>query len=75
MDYRYTNEDAVSVALTLTLQELDRLITILEPISKDGDHKEQWRALNLNTMFVDMRKKMIESALESLQFRADRLDK
>jgi hypothetical protein len=26
MDYRYTDEDAVSVTITLTLHELDRLI-------------------------------------------------
>jgi len=75
MDYRYTDEDAVSVTITLTLHELDRLIAILEPISTDSDHKEQWRANDLNATFMSMRKQMVESAIESLQYRADRFKK
>jgi hypothetical protein len=75
MDYRYTDEDAVSVTITLTLHELDRLIAILEPISTDSNHMEQWRANDLNANFMTMRKQMVESAIESLQYRADRFKK
>ena len=75
MDYRYTDEDEVSVTITLTLHELDRLIAILEPISTDSNHMEQWRANDLNANFMTMRKQMVESAIEYLQYRADRFKK
>jgi hypothetical protein len=36
---------------------------------------EQWRANDLNANFMTMRKQMVESAIESLQYRADRFKK
>ena len=75
MDYRYTNEDEVSVAMTLTLRELDNLLDILEPVTQDSEHKMRNRATDLHTNLADMRKQMVESAIESLQYRADRFNK
>jgi hypothetical protein len=75
MDYRYTNEDAVSVALSLTLRELDQLLDIIEPISQEPEHTMRYRASDLHANLANIRKQMLESAIESLQFRADRLNK
>jgi hypothetical protein len=75
MDYRYTNEDEVTVAITLTLHELDNMLNILEPVTQDLEHTMRYRATELHTNLADIRKKMIESAIESLQYRADRFDK
>jgi hypothetical protein len=75
MDYLYTNEDAVSVALTFTLRELDQLLDIIEPISQDPEHTMRYRASDLHANLAGVRKKMVKSAIESLQYRADRFDK
>ena len=74
MDYRYTNEDEVTVAVTLTLRELDNLLNILEPVTKDLEHNMRYRATDLHTDLADIRRKMVESAIESLQYRADRFN-
>lgn len=72
MDYRYTDEEQVAVALTLTFREIRQLIEILEPISKDNENRAQFRASDLHARFSDMRKQMLTSAIESLQFELDR---
>jgi len=74
MDYRYTNEDEVTVAVTLTLRELENMLNILEPVTQDLEHKMRHRASDLHANLLDIRKQMVESAIESLQYRADRFD-
>lgn len=75
MDYRYTNEDEVTVAITVTLRELDNLLNILEPVTQDAEHTMRHRASDLHTNLAGVRKQMVESAIESLQYRASRFNK
>ena len=74
MDYRYTEEDDMSVAINITLRDIDHLVNILEPVSKDTEHKSRWRAQELHDKLADTRKKMLVSALESLQYKLDALE-
>ena len=74
MDYRYTEEDDMSVAINITLRDIDHLVNILKPVSKDTEHKSRWRAQKLHDKLADIRKKMLASALESLQYKLDALE-
>ena len=45
MDYRYTEEDDMSVAINITLRDIDHLVNILEPVSKDSCCFTVWVAM------------------------------
>jgi hypothetical protein len=47
MDYRYTDEDTLAVAVTITLAELDDSHRILNPIANEDDHEQRYRACGL----------------------------
>jgi hypothetical protein len=74
MDYRYTDEDALAVAITVTLREMDQLIAILGPIAEDREHTARGRAADLNRKLADLRKRAITSAIETLTYQASKFN-
>ena len=75
MKYSYTNEDAVTATVDISLWDLDSMLNILEPVTQDLEHKMRHRASDLHANLLDIRKQMVESAIESLKYKADRFDK
>jgi len=75
MKYSYTNEDAVTATVDISLWDLDSMLNILEPVTQDLEHNMRYRAIDLHTNLLDIRKQMVESAIESLKYKADRFDK
>ena len=75
MDYRYTDEDTLAVAVTITLAELDSVLRILEPIANEDGHDQRYRAKDLNRKFEDIRTTMLKSAAETIGYRVSALNK
>jgi hypothetical protein len=75
MDYRYTDEDTLAVAVTITLAELDTVIRILNPIANEDGHEQRYRASDLNRKFEDIRTTMLKSAAETISYRVSALNK
>jgi hypothetical protein len=75
MDYRYTDEDTLAVAVTITLAELDTVIRILNPIANEDGHEQRYRASDLNRKFEDIRTTMLKSAAETINYRVSALNK
>jgi hypothetical protein len=53
MAYLYTNEETLTVAIMISLQEMDTVIRILDPIADDEKHAVRHRASDLNRKFKD----------------------
>jgi hypothetical protein len=75
MAYLYTNEETLTVAVMISLEELDTVIRILDPIAEDDKHAVRHRASDLNRKFKDIRMHTVRSAIESLQHRVNDLSK
>lgn len=73
MDYRYTNEGAITAHMHITLDEMDALIEVLEPIAKDDTHSHRHRASSLLVEIKDARAKTIESAASWLEHLRSKL--
>ena len=75
MDYRYTNEDHFTAAINITLQELNTVLRILGPISKDTADDNYLGARNLHSKFEAIRKEAIECAVQGLTYQLETLNK
>lgn len=62
MDYRYTNEGSMTANLNITLDEMDKLIELLEPITKDEGHAHRCSAGRLLVGIKDARAETIKTA-------------
>jgi hypothetical protein len=75
MAYLYTNEETLTVAVMISLEELDTVIRILDPVADDEKHAVRHRASDLNRKFKDIRMQTVRSAIECLQHRVNDLSK
>ena len=75
MEYRYTNEGAVTATLNVTLDEMGHLIEVLKPIAEDDTHSHRHRASSLLGELEEARAKTIESAASWLEHLRSTLKK
>ena len=73
MEYSYTDEGTLAATVTVTLGDIDKLIELLDPMAKDEDHPKRYTARDLNRKFAEVRRAMLKSAADGLNYRVQEL--
>ncbi len=75
MEYKYTLEHDLPINVTVTLGDVDALITMLEPMAKDDGHASRWNASRLVRELRQIKRSALSSASMQLKYEYDRVVK
>jgi len=75
MEYKYTMEYDLPIMVTVTLEEVTKLIEMLEPIAADTTNSHRWKASQICRNLKEIRKSSLSSASCQLTYENERLIK
>jgi hypothetical protein len=75
MEYKYTLEHDMPINVTVTLNDVDSLIELLEPMAKDDGHSSRWKASRLVRELRQIKRSALSSASNQLRYEYDKVVK
>jgi hypothetical protein len=75
MEYKYTLEHEMPINVTVTLNDIDSLVEMLEPMAKDDGHSSRWKASRLVRELRQIKRSALSSASMQLKYEYDKIVK
>jgi hypothetical protein len=75
MEYKYTLEHELPINVTVTLNDVDSLIEILEPRATDDSNVDRWKAARLLRELRQIKRSALSSASMQMKYEYDKVVK
>lgn len=72
MEYKYSLEHEMPINVTVTLNDVDSLIEMLEPMAKDDGHASRWKASRLVRELRQIKLAALSSASNQLRYEHEK---
>jgi len=73
MNYNYTLEHDLPISITVTLEDVTKLISMLEPIAEDATNSHRYKASELCRKLKGIRKSALLAASSQLTYEHELL--
>ena len=75
MEYKYTLETEMPINVTVTINDIDSLIDMLEPMAKDDGHSSRWKASRLVSELRQIKRSALSSSSAQLRYEYEKIVK
>jgi len=74
MNYKYTLEMELPISVNLTLQDVESLLKLLDPIAEDNEHAQRWEASRMRRELKEIRRSALNSSSSQLTYLCEKLE-
>lgn len=72
MEYKYSLEHEMPISVTVTLNDVDSLIELLEPMTKDEGHASRWKVSRLVHDLRQIKRSALSAASDQMRYEHEK---